>query len=310
MIKPVFSIIIPVYNTKIDLLVKCIGSIMNQTFTNYECIIINDGSTNKPTLTYIKSINDPRFNIINQTNQGQGTARNRGISESNGKYIVFLDSDDFVDKNFLQTTFNIIKRSNADIVCTKATQILHEQNNKKENYIPLDIPDGFVGKHHKNQLVKQFVIWNKIYKRSLFKNILFPTLKNEDIFVLYATILKAKTIFYTSKTSYNYTIHSKSDVNSFRQNIIDEQSIHYIFDAIDVFDMIFSFYKTNEKCYHISYFKTQLLQNAYDSLKYRRNLISNNKELVSSFDKKLYYLLKKYAKCFSVDPYEIIQRMI
>ncbi len=309
MIKPVFSIIIPVYNTKVDLLVKCIESIMHQTFINYECIIVNDGSTNKPTLIHVNSIHDPRFKIINQTNQGQGAARNRGISESSGKYIVFLDSDDFVDKNFLQTVFNITNRSNADIVCTKITKILYEQNNKKENYIPLDILDGFIEKHQKNKLIQQFVIWNKVYKRSLFKDILFPSIKNEDIFVLYITIFKAKTIFYTTRTSYNYTIHSESDVNSFRQNTIDEKSIHYIFDAIDVFDMIFSFYKVNEKRYHISYFKSQLLQNAYESLKYRRNLISNDKELVSSFDKKLYHLLKKYDKYFSVNPYEIIQRM-
>ena len=109
-----FSIIIPVYNTKASFFKKCLNSILKQTYKNWECLIIDDGSTNLDTLSILKKYKkeDKRFIILEQENQGQGSARNLGIINSIGNYITFLDSDDYLDINFLEISCkgNVLNR--------------------------------------------------------------------------------------------------------------------------------------------------------------------------------------------------------
>ena len=94
---PKFSIIVPVYNTE-KYLRKCLDSIKNQTFNDYEVIIINDGSTDN-SLSIVSAINDIRIKIYSKSNGGVSAARNDGIIHSVGDYILFLDADDI----FLET---------------------------------------------------------------------------------------------------------------------------------------------------------------------------------------------------------------
>ena len=104
-ITPFFSIIIPVYNTA-PFLEECLSSVANQTFTNWECICVNDGSTdNSGSILDDYSIRDSRFKIIHKENEGVSVARNRALDIVKGEYIAFVDSDDYVCNHWLENIY-------------------------------------------------------------------------------------------------------------------------------------------------------------------------------------------------------------
>ena len=117
------SVVIPVYNTEPNYIDKAINSVLNQTYKNIEIIVVNDGSTDKATLEYLKTINNPDIKIINQENKGLGGARNTGIENSTGEYIGFLDSDDWLDNNFYEVLYNLCEKNVADIACGTLTRV-------------------------------------------------------------------------------------------------------------------------------------------------------------------------------------------
>ena len=117
------SVIIPVYNSK-NYLNKCIESLINQTFNDIEFIFVNDGSTdNSLSILEQYSKKDSRIKIINQKNQGISQARNRGMKEAKGRYIGFIDSDDWVDLDFYQKLYSSIIETNADIAVSSIIRI-------------------------------------------------------------------------------------------------------------------------------------------------------------------------------------------
>ncbi|GGF58886.1 beta-1,3-N-acetylglucosaminyltransferase [Paenibacillus albidus] len=126
------SIIIPVYNRE-KTINKTLNSVLQQTFVDYEVIIIDDGSTDT-TLKIIEEIcsKDSRFSYLHQRNSGVATARNRGLSVSKGKYITFLDSDDFYENTFLMKMFNEINKNDDDICYCGSYRVTPKQKKKKK----------------------------------------------------------------------------------------------------------------------------------------------------------------------------------
>ena len=112
------SVIVPVYNVE-KYLDKCINSLINQSYNNLEIILIDDGSTdNCGEICDKYALKDNRIKVIHKKNEGLSAARNLGISISKGDYIIFIDSDDWVDKEILLKLLNLIKKYNSDIaVC-------------------------------------------------------------------------------------------------------------------------------------------------------------------------------------------------
>lgn len=126
-----FSIVIPLYN-KADYIENTLKSVLNQTFTDYEIIIINDGSTDKSE-DIVNGFDDKRIHIYNQKNQGASVARNLGIEKAKYDYIAFLDADDLWMENHLESLKNLIENfSNVGIFASRYELIFH--NGK--NYIP------------------------------------------------------------------------------------------------------------------------------------------------------------------------------
>ena len=107
---PKFSIIIPVYNVE-KYIKKCLDSVFSQSYKDYEVIVVNDGSTDK-SMDIAKEYN---VKIINQKNAGLSITRNNGLQIANGEYISFIDSDDWVDLDFLEKLYNTAKKYDADI---------------------------------------------------------------------------------------------------------------------------------------------------------------------------------------------------
>lgn len=108
----IFSIVIPVYNIQ-DYLFNCIESILEQDFESYEVVIVNDGSTDKSgeICDYFADICD-KVKVIHKNNGGLSDARNHGVAISKGKYLIFVDGDDYCKRNFLSNLFNVINNNN------------------------------------------------------------------------------------------------------------------------------------------------------------------------------------------------------
>ena len=111
------SVIVPVYNVE-KYLSRCLESLINQSLKDIEIICINDGSTDN-SLQILKQFayKDNRIKIINQTNSGQSVARNKGLAIASGKYIGFVDSDDWIDNDYYEKMFETIERTNSDFAC-------------------------------------------------------------------------------------------------------------------------------------------------------------------------------------------------
>ena len=111
------SVIVPLYN-KEDFVATSIGSILKQSYSDYEIIIVNDGSTDK-SVNIVKAFNDRRIRIINQENAGVSAARNKGIEEAKGEYIAFLDADDVWNEDYLATLMELVENySQCDVFAT------------------------------------------------------------------------------------------------------------------------------------------------------------------------------------------------
>ena len=126
------SVIVPVYNVE-EYLEECLDSIKNQTFTDFEVILVNDGSTdNSQEICEKFCVQDTRFQLINQENQGQSIARNIGVAESKGKFIVFIDSDDIVRVDLLDQLMNYMSDEIDIVECDKTEDIQYLNEKGKD----------------------------------------------------------------------------------------------------------------------------------------------------------------------------------
>ena len=164
------SVIVPVYNTPMYVR-QCIESILNQTYTNLEMIIIDDGSTDESS-AICQSLTDDRIHYFYIANGGLSAARNYGIDKAQGEWIAFVDSDDWIDPDMYSKLIQLAEDTHAD-VC--ACDIAYEYQDKT---VPMSIESAVY--RYQNVLEKTICFyahgsfrnaaWNKIYKRELFKD--------------------------------------------------------------------------------------------------------------------------------------------
>ena len=143
MSNPVISIIVPVYNVE-KYLDNCLKSILNQSFKDFEVILVNDGSKDKSgEICNIYSQKDSRIKVFNMENSGAGKARNKGLDLAQGKYIFFVDADDWLENNALEEHFKYITKYDMVIGCSKNCYFNEDKlsNSKVEYYYPANIYD-------------------------------------------------------------------------------------------------------------------------------------------------------------------------
>lgn len=163
------SIIVPAYNSEATIL-ECVQSVISQkTKYDYELIIVNDGSKDN-TRKIVEGIRDNHIRLINQENRGFSGARNRGIDECIGKYIMFLDSDDYLVGDCIEIMMDKITLENADIVQGSYYSFVGDESNKQNTKLSAKIIKDDVSKMVNNPGFP----WAKIYKRNLFEQIRFP----------------------------------------------------------------------------------------------------------------------------------------
>jgi glycosyltransferase involved in cell wall biosynthesis len=258
---PCISVIIPIYNAY-PFLRKCLDSIYNQTLTNFEIIAVNDGSTDK-SIEILKEYQTEKKNfiLIEKENEGASVARNEGIEKACGEYIAFIDSDDYVDKDFLETLYRLAENNCCDIACCNYYR--YTMKTGKRHIHPFYMKTGFYSKQKAlNILISdnriKYYIWNKIFKRSLIinNNIRFSELCFEDTEFCVKTFYFANKIAITKKALYYYTKHKGStiagvsvqQVNDYiyalasvrnfleTQNDFKSYSLRYLLHSIKVFN--------------------------------------------------------------------------
>lgn len=159
--QPEISIIIPVYNVE-KYLERCLDSVLSQTFQDFEVLVVNDGSTdNSLSILEQYASRDSRIEIISQKNQGLSMARNNGLKNVQGNYVCFLDSDDFIDKNFLMELYNEARKADADVVMT-STKYVGNKKFRKDDFAK----GAIVPFAEKVSILPHGGCWNKLYKQS------------------------------------------------------------------------------------------------------------------------------------------------
>lgn len=213
------SLIIPVYNVE-KYLTKALESVEAQTLKDIEVIIVDDGSTDQSVKIIEKFCNkNSNFKFISQNNNGPGSARNAALSVSKGEYIAFLDSDDYLEPNFLEVLYSTAIKHQADIVCCNF-KIYYPQQNVKV-YLPFRSPAGI---YTKTQALKKLIvdigmhyyIWNKIYKRSIFfdNDFKFENMYFEDVSFSPKLFYSAEKVVLLKECLYNYTSRETSILHS------------------------------------------------------------------------------------------------
>lgn len=164
------SIIVPVYNSE-KYLTECLTSIEHQTYVNFEVLMVNDGSTDaSESICAEFSKRDKRFLLLNQSNSGVCAARTRGIKESKGEIISFIDSDDTVEKNFIELLYGKIEETGADVAqCDTCINGMKEHPQWDERFFTKEeIMPGFLKGEFYNKVPL------KVYKKSIIHDIPFP----------------------------------------------------------------------------------------------------------------------------------------
>lgn len=213
---PLVSIIIPVYNVE-PYIRRCVYSVINQTYNNLEIILVNDGSNdNSPQICDELAKIDKRIIVIHKKNGGLSDARNAGLDICRGEFISFIDSDDWVNENFIKTLLSQALKLNADIIIG--------ENIRTDGIIPVftQAPQTklYSAKEALLHLFSQnhvaFVIsCGKLYKRNLFSSLRFPIGKyHEDEFTTYILFYKSKKIVYTTEILYYYYQRAGSIVST------------------------------------------------------------------------------------------------
>lgn len=208
---PLFSIIVPVFNVK-NYLEKCLNSLKEQSFSDYECIIIDDGSTDGSSeLCDSLSSCDSRIKVIHKQNEGVAIARNVGIEKSCGKYILFLDSDDTLELDALFHIASELSKSNSDILVYGYKRISENGEIIKKSVPELNYSNE---KMYKSASDLTFLLWNKAYKKELFKQIDLHAADgisfSEDSYITLALQSKAKSFSFLNEVLYNYLCRTSS----------------------------------------------------------------------------------------------------
>ncbi len=208
------TVIVPVYNVA-RYLPECIESILRQTFRDFELLLVDDGSDDGSREICGRYAQEhPNIRVLRQPHSGVSAARNRGLEESCGAYIVFIDSDDSVDKGYLETLYQIMNQHQADLAACCNEYVMEGCRRtamRQKAYISEAVPTE---EAYRRMLLGKDVtvaLWAKIYRKSVLENVRFPVGEiYEDIAVLPQIIDRCDKIVCSSYSGYYYRIRRGS----------------------------------------------------------------------------------------------------
>lgn len=292
------SIIVPIYNAE-EYIRRCIDSLINQTYKNIEIILLNDGSTDS-TDKIIKSYKDKRINYIKKENTGIGNTRNLGILKSTGDYIMFIDSDDYMESNAVEVLVNKALEEDYDLVV--CNYYLDTPSKKLKISFRSAIDNSNI-KNNPDVLTDiNYAPWNKIYHKRLFlndNNRFIEGIKYEDAPFVIECICASKKIGFTSEYLFHYVMQKSGETITRDERIFD------IFKICEIIDK-----KVTKYDYK---YKTNIFVKILSSYLKNSRYIDNNK-LRNTFINKTYKYLntidKKWRKCSYLKRETFLKRLI
>lgn len=222
------SIIVPIYNAE-EYISKCIESLINQTYKNLEIILLNDGSKDN-TDSIIKSYKDKRIKYIKKENTGIGNTRNLGIASSTGDYLMFVDSDDFIELNCVEELLKVVEKKSCDLVVSDYFLDTTTTYEIKFPYKASCIKDD-------PSLITKINLGpcNKLYKKELFNNSDSKFIENkkyEDAPFVVSMLCSAKKIGFTNTCLFHYVIKKSGETITRDKRIFDILDIVTIIESI------------------------------------------------------------------------------
>lgn len=293
----VISVIVPVYNVE-QYLDKCINSILNQTYKNIEVILVDDGSPDncgKVCDEYSKM--DSRIKVIHKENGGLSDARNVGIDNANGKYICFVDSDDYIENRYIELLYRAIKENNVDIAQCGINKISNDEifienigYKKNEVKSSKKMLEDLYTTNWENILV-----WNKMYLKQIFEDVRFPKGKiHEDEFTTHKVLYKVEKISIVDSYLYNYR-QNEDSITGKKFNLKRLDILEAIESRLDFFQKN----KENELYKLTLENYLAVLRNMYINVeKYISDSTKIKKELKNKYMEKCKILLKNYDITF------------
>lgn len=252
------SIIVPVFNVE-KYLERCVNSLINQTYKNIEIILVDDGSPDLcPQMCDEYAKKDKRIKVLHKKNGGLSDARNAGLDVATGEYIAFVDSDDWVETDFIETLYKNAKSENADISIIGCTLVWDDGRKK-----PVSKDKGYYV-FDKEKAIREMLaqrkfgcmVCQKMYRKQIFDTVRFPVGKlYEDVAVSMPTFLKAKKVVVSGNHGYNYYQRNDSIVNS----KFDERKLYFL----ECCQNIIKYSDKHEKMYdteaHIFYLRALMM---------------------------------------------------
>ena len=209
------SIIVPVYNVE-NYLERCVESILKQTYTNFELLLINDGSTDQSgDLCDQLALRDQRIRVIHKENGGLSAARNTGIDHASSDLIGFIDSDDYIDEDMYETLYRQLRESNADLSMCGHYDVYNQIPEKQVSEIKTwELSSEEAIKMVMEAKVLSVTAVNKLYKKSLFSELRFEIGKiAEDAFIMIKLLDKCNVIVATNEKKYYY-VHRENSITT------------------------------------------------------------------------------------------------
>lgn len=293
---PEISVVVPVYNVR-DYLRKNIESILAQTFTDYELILVNDGSKDD-SLSILREYEqkDDRITVIDKPNGGLSDARNAGMAIASGKYIQFIDSDDFVEPQLLEKCWCKLEETGADMVIFDIYQYFLATG-KKEVIANTYDENGIYSIRTNPELIVsiQNAAWNKMYRLSLFRDndIIYPWgCYYEDLGTTYRLLARSDKVAFINEPLYDYLQD--------RPGNITHQFNFSVYHVLDMVKLTLDDYK-NLGIYETYYEELKCLgaRNILECLKKTRNV--NDKKMTEKFVQVCFWYIKnnwpEFPKC-------------
>ena len=207
---PHISVVIPVYNSS-DYLRRCLDSVLNQDFTEFELVLVDDGSTDES--GYIcdeYAERDSRITVYHKKNEGASLARKYGIERAGGEYVTFIDSDDWVANDYLSKLYGLVKHYKVNVSACSNYKVRERSNEIKDCIYKSSLLsfDEIMPRFFKYEF---WGFWGKIYLKSSFENLHFPMATlSEDYYVMSQLFNKERQMAYTEEPLYFYEYHDNS----------------------------------------------------------------------------------------------------
>lgn len=278
-------------------LARCVDSILNQTFTDFELLLIDDGSPDScGEMCDSYALKDERVRVIHQQNEGIARVRKRAVQETESEYITFIDSDDFVNEKYLEILYASLKENDADISMCCFSMFDDTGLPKVDDYnkVSCKVLNGVgalteMSDFSNNDYIKYIVVWNKLIKRSLFDGVVFPDGKlHEDEDATYKLFYKSKKIVVCDAVLYYYYKNNEGIMRS-ASNLIKT-------DVFDVFEEKVKFFsdKPEFKQVYLSLVDMgyEIYNDRWDKLKHSQD----NKEICEKVKNRFIDYYKRYKK--------------